>query len=411
LNEDDMRTITIVGGGHAGLQLGIALRQRSYDVTIVANKTGDEIRDGSVTSSQCMFDDAQQAERDLGLNFWEAACPDVDGIGLIVPSPAGGKALDWAYRLRKPAQSVDQRVKIPGWMAEFERIGGRLLIHEAGIDDLERYAQASDLVIVAAGKGSIAGLFERDADRSPYDKPQRALALTYVHGMVPHNEFSRVSFNLCPGIGEYFVFPALTTSGPCEIMVFEGVPGGAMDCWSDVTTPQTHLARSREILDRFFPWEAARCERIELTDANGVLRGRFPPTVRRPVAELPSGALVFGMADVVVLNDPLTGQGANNASKSARAYFGAILQRGDRAFDRSWMQATFDAYWEYAQYVVGWTNALLRPPPPHVLNILGAAQTNAVVGQRFVDGFDHPPSLFPWLAEPAEAERFLAEAA
>ena len=39
-----------------------------------------------------------------------------------------------------------------------------------------------------------------------------------------------VSFNLIPGVGEYFVFPALTLSDPCEIMVFEGIPGGPIDC-------------------------------------------------------------------------------------------------------------------------------------------------------------------------------------
>jgi hypothetical protein len=42
---------------------------------------------------------------------------------------------------------------------------------------------------------------------------------------------ARVAFNIAPTIGEYFVFPALTTTGPCEIGVFEGIPGGPMDCW------------------------------------------------------------------------------------------------------------------------------------------------------------------------------------
>ena len=70
----------------------------------------------------------------------------------------------------------------------------------------------------------------------------RALALTYVTGMTPRPEYSAVCFNLIPTVGEYFVFPALTTTGECEIMVFEGVPGGPMDCWADVSTPDAHLA-------------------------------------------------------------------------------------------------------------------------------------------------------------------------
>jgi Styrene monooxygenase A putative substrate binding domain len=406
-----MRKITIVGGGQAGMQLAIGLRQRKYEVRVVSNRTPDDIRTGKVLSSQCMFDDALQSERDLGINFWERDCPDVDGIGVILPAPDGsGKALDWAYKLDKPAQAVDQRVKVPGWMEHFQSIGGELVINEAAVADLEIYCRQSDLVIVASGKGDISRLFERDAARSPFDQPMRALALTYLTGMTPYEPFSRVSFNLIPGVGEYFVFPALTTTGACEIMVFEGVPGGPMDCWSDVRTPEQHLVRSKEILQKFMPWEAARCRNVALTDANGILAGRLAPTVRKPVGQLPSGALVLGMADAVVLNDPITGQGSNNAAKSARVYLKAILDHGDKAFDRAWMQRTFDAYWDYAQWVTGWTNALLLPPPPHVVNILIAAQKSARIGRAFVNGFDDPRTFFPWLADPAEAEKFIAAA-
>ena len=40
----------------------------------------------------------------------------------------------------------------------------------------------------------------------------RSLALTYVTGMTPRPEYTAVCFNLCPGVGEYFVFPALATT-------------------------------------------------------------------------------------------------------------------------------------------------------------------------------------------------------
>src|ERR1700751_3455061 len=181
-----MSSILIVGAGQAGLQLALGLRQDGHDVTVVSNRTPEDIRTGRVMSSQCMFDAALQTERDLGLNDWEAACPPVDGISLAVPAPDGsGKAIDWASRLDRYAQSVDQRVKMPGWMEEVERRGGRLVIEDAGVEELERYAAENDLVVVAAGKGEIVRLFERVPDRSPYDAPMRALALTYVTGMTP----------------------------------------------------------------------------------------------------------------------------------------------------------------------------------------------------------------------------------
>jgi hypothetical protein len=408
------RRIVVVGGGQAGLQLGIGLmREEGYDVEIVQDRDEEEIAQGKVLSSQCMFDAALQNERELELNFWDKTCPTVDSINFTVPAPdgSGAKAIDWNGKFDRPAQSVDQRVKIPAWMDEFTRYGGRLTIHAAGGGDLEHYAEDSDLVIVAAGKGEIAALFERDAEKSTFDKPQRALALTYVHGMTPRPEHSAVCFNLIPTVGEYFVFPALTTSGPCEIMVFEGFPGGPMDCWRDVKTPAEHLAKSKWILDTFLPWEAERCRSIELTDANGLLTGAVAPTVRRPVGRLPSGALVMGLADSVCLNDPITGQGSNNASKAAKIYLDAILAHGERPFDAAFMQATFDKYWSYAQFATGWTNALLQPPPPHVLNIMGSAQAYPALARRIANGFDNPLDFFPWFAVPEEADKYLASLA
>jgi hypothetical protein len=408
-----MRKITILGGGQAGLQLACGLLQKGYEVRVVQNRTAEDIRSGKVMSSQCMFGEALANEAEIGLDFWAKECPTVDSINFVVPAPdgSGKKAIDWNGKLDKPAQSVDQRMKYPVWMKEVERRGGTLEIGEATVADLETFAASSDLAIVAAGKGDIAKLFERDAEKSPCDKPQRALALTYLHGMAPRPDRSAVNFNLIPTVGEYFVFPALTNSGPCDIMVFEGIPGGPMDCWKDVATPQQHLERSKWILDTFLPWEAERCRNVELTDANGILSGAFPPTVRKPIGRLPSGKIVLGLADAVVLNDPITGQGSNNASKSAKVYMDAIVAHGDRPFDAAFMQATFDRYWEYAQYVTGWTNALLQPPPPHVLNIMGSAQAYPALAKRIANGFDNPVDFFPWFAVPEEAEKYLQQLA
>ncbi len=406
-----MSKILIVGAGQAGLQLAFGLVQDGHDVTVVTNRTPDDVRTGRVMSSQCMFDAALQHERDLGINHWEDECPDIDGISLAVTAPDGGKMIDWAARLDAPAQSVDQRLKYPAWMDELEKQGGKIVLHDATIPDLEGFARDNDLVLVAAGKGEVAQLFERDPSRSPYGAPMRALALTYVTGMTPRPEFTAVCFNLIPTVGEYFVFPALTTTGECEIMVFEGVPGGPMDCWGDVTTPEEHLEKSKWILETFLPWEAERCRNVELTDDNGILAGRFPPTVRRPVGELPSGALVLGLADTVVLNDPITGQGSNNASHSAASYLASIREHGDAPYDRAFMEGAFERYWDYAQYVTMWTNAMLGPPPQHVLELLGAGNEHQEIAHRFVNGFNDPRDYFEWFMEPDKASRYLEEVA
>jgi hypothetical protein len=90
-------------------------------------------------------------------------------------------------------------------------------------------------------------------------------------------------------------------------------------------------------------------------------------------------------------------------------YLQRILERGDAPFDREWMQETFEQYWAYAQYVAGWTNALLGPPPEHVLNLLGAAGQNPQIAKRFVEGFDDPRDFFEWFMTPDKAEAYLAE--
>ncbi|WP_212514989.1 styrene monooxygenase/indole monooxygenase family protein [Acinetobacter soli] len=403
-----MRNVAIVGAGQSGLQLGLSLLETGYTVTIVTNRTADEIRQGKVMSSQCMFHTALQTERDVGLNFWEEQCPAVEGIGFTLVNPeTGDAAFSWSARLERYAQSVDQRVKMPYWIEEFERRGGKLIIQDVGIDELEQLTAEYELVLLAAGKGEVVKQFERDAQRSTFDKPQRALALTYVKGMKPISPYSRVTFNVIPGVGEYFCFPALTVNGPCEIMVFEGIPEGPMDCWQDAKTPEQHLQMSKDILNTYLPWEAERCSEIELTDAGGYLSGRFAPSVRKPILTLASGRKVFGMADALVVNDPITGQGSNNAAKCSKIYFDAILARDSQEFSSEWMQQTFESYWNYAETVVAWTNSLLVPPEPQMIDVLAAASQNQAIASTIANNFDDPRQFAPWWFDQSAAQRFI----
>jgi hypothetical protein len=156
------------------------------------------------------------------------------------------------------------------------------------------------------------------------------------------------------------------------------------------------------------PWEYERCYDVALTDARATLVGGYPPVVRRPVGELPDGGRVLGMADVVVANDPITGQGSNSASKCAASYLTSILEHGEERFDEAWMQRTFETYWSDAQHTTVWTNALLQPPPEHVMNIFGAASTNPEVARRFVNGFADPSDYQEWFLDPDKADSYLA---
>ncbi|MEU3185425.1 styrene monooxygenase/indole monooxygenase family protein [Streptomyces sp. NPDC006923] len=407
-----MRKILIVGAGQSGLQLALGLQAEGYEVTLMSNRTADEIRSGRVMSTQCMFHTALQHERDLQLNFWESQAPRIEGLGVSVAAPDSTRAVDWVGRLDGFAQSVDQRVKMAGWLETFAQRGGQLVIHGATVSDLDFFSRTYDLVLVSAGKGELVSMFGRDASRSPYDTPQRALAVAYVHGLGPrpeHPEYDAVRCNLVPGVGELFVMPTLTVSGRADILFWEGVPGGPLDVFRGVKDPAEHLSLTLELMERFTPWEYARATKVELTDANGTLAGRYAPTVRTPVGRLPGGGLVLGVADVVVANDPITGQGANSAAKCAASYLDSIVSHGDRPFDEAWMQSAFDRYWHTAQHVTKWTNAMLGVPPEHVLHLIGAAGGLQPVADRFANGFDNPADFENFFYDPDKTNAYLAE--
>ena len=64
---------------------------------LISNRTPEDFATGKVMSSQFMFGDALQAERDLGLNDWEKQCPNTDALGVTIAGPDGGKAVEWVY--------------------------------------------------------------------------------------------------------------------------------------------------------------------------------------------------------------------------------------------------------------------------------------------------------------------------
>ncbi len=401
------RRIAIVGAGPAGTTLALGLLREGFDVTLVSGRAAEEIRSGPVMSSQITFESALEVETTLGITALLPSSPPLHRMEYDVRRLDGTRSA-FTVPLEHPAHSVDQRLKIPALITEIERLGGKVVVRNAGIEDLEDLAATHDLVVVSTGRGGLAELFQPDPSRSPYSSPQRAVSLTYLRGVEP-TEGPALRYHSIEGVGECFTCPALSVDGPCDIYVVEGVPGGPLDCWSDVPSDEEHLARLHNALDEYFPTEAARVRDAVLTDAHAALRGSITPVVRRPVGTLPSGATVLGMADAVVLNDPLTSQGSNNAIKSASFYLEAITAH-DGEFDPGWMQRTFDNFWRgWARWATAWTNSWLQPAEPHQQRVVAAAAEHPGVAAQIVAGFDDPMLFVPWWFEAAEAERFLRE--
>lgn len=205
-----MRHITIVGAGQAGLQLALSLLQHDYRVTLLTNRTPAQLRTGPILSTQGMFASSLDIERGLGLDFWQHEGPKIESIEVNVVGPDGSRALSWQGSFDRPGQSTDQRMKFAHWLELFQERGGELVYGEVTPGDLAEYARRTDLVLVAAGKGAIAQLFPRNPAASPYDAPQRILAVAAVHGASTATEPHTVGFTILPGAGEYIGIPALT---------------------------------------------------------------------------------------------------------------------------------------------------------------------------------------------------------
>ncbi|MFE0099709.1 styrene monooxygenase/indole monooxygenase family protein [Streptomyces sp. NPDC059009] len=412
-----MRRIAIVGAGQAGLHLALGLRARGYDITLAAERTPDRVRSGPVLSTQVMCGPARALERAEGLNFWDAEVPAIHVLrgSMWDPGEPDAVPLTVTGRYGEPAHSVDQRVKMAHWLERYEAGGGRVEYGAVDGDRLHSLAAAHELTIVAAGRGDLGRLFPRDPDRSPYDRPQRALACFYLRGVTPHPELGAPAdrpLRTCglSGVGEVFSMPALTVGGPCDILLIEGVPGGPFDCWQDRPAPRAGVARALDLLRTQVPEEYALHKAAEPADAGAALYGALTPVVRRPVARLAPGLHVLGLADAVVTNDPVTGQGSNNAARAAASHLAAVVERGDAPFDPDWMQRAFDTFWSQVRHSTELTNLTLRPGPPpgHMRRFLTAAARSPRIAGRWADTFADPSTPPHWFLEPDAADAYVA---
>ncbi|MGW7445892.1 styrene monooxygenase/indole monooxygenase family protein [Kitasatospora sp. NPDC054795] len=408
-----MRRIAVVGAGQAGLQLALGLVADGYRVTLVAERTPEQLRAGRVLSTQAMFGPALRIEAAAGLDLWADRAPSVSSVEAVLAAPPGVRALEYTMTLDEPAQSVDQRLKLAGWLELLAERGGEIEYHTLDRAGLHELARRHELTVVAAGRGALSGIFERDAVRSPFDRPQRALSCLYAHGVGSPDPAAgpRARMNALPGLGELYLQPALTLSGPCDILLWEAIPGGPLDAFGDAPPPDVQLARIRELLGEYLPWEAELWTQAEPTDAGAGLFGAVTPVVRRPVAELGSGVEavhVLGLGDAVVVTDPITGQGANNAARAAEACRRAVVEHGDAPYTADWMCRSAERFWQQqSRHSVEFTAAMLTVPE-HLQAVFAAAAEHPEVGRRLANTYAEPSDHAAWLATPELTAAYLA---
>jgi len=368
-----MRKLAIVGSGIAGLIAAHALRRRGYDVTLYSDRTAEQwLNESRPTGTAARFDMALSFERELGLNHWDDVAPRGEGVFLTFCPKLHNQLIRLIGRAPRPFQAVDLRLQCHRWMNDFD---GRLVIENVSPERLDAIAGEHDLTIVAAGRADLCRLFPRDDARSTYDAPQRNLAMIITTGGAMSFDgcpLTPVKFEFLGTDGEAFFVPYFHKDhGPAWNILFEPKPGSRMDRFANAKTGEEALAIAKQVVHELFPWDDEWMRPMRLADPNGWLTGRVVPTVRKPVATLPSGRAVTALGDTAISYDPIAAQGANSGVKQARHLVDAIVTRGDREFDAAWMTATFDEFFEtHARFACDFTNLFLEPIPPPAKELL-----------------------------------------
>lgn len=415
-----MRSIAIVGSGIVGLIAAHALPREGFRVTLYSDRTAEQwLRESRPTGTAARFEMALQYERELGLDHWNDVAPRGEGVFLTFCPKRHNPLIRLLGRTPTPFQAVDLRLQCHRWMNDFD---GELRIESVTIDRLDTIAREHDLTIVAAGKADLCRLFERDAERSAYDAPQRQLAMIIATGRmtVEGCPFLPVKFEFLGTDGEVFFVPYFhKDKGPSWNIVIEAKSGSRMDLFGNVKSGEEALDIAKTMVRDLFPWSGAWIRDMELADDLGWLTGRIAPTVRKPVGVLPSGRIVTALGDTAISYDPIAAQGANSGVKQARHLVSSIVARGGEPFDAAWMTETFDAFWRiHARQACAFNNMFLEPITAAAKEILIAQYgsdgraDNTSSSQRIADAFfanfNDPRELTDAFLDVEKAHAFIA---
>lgn len=200
-------------------------------------------------------------------------------------------------------------------------------------------------------------------------------------------------------------------------LLVEAIPGRGFDRFRDCTDGATVLARMKELIRERMPWDWAWVEDAALADERGWLVGRVLPSIRGPLAQLPSGAVAMAIGDTAMSLDPCAGQGANNGLRMVAHLLQAISARAEGPLDAAWIDSTFDDFYRdsgAATYL--FSDLMTRPASAAAQSLFTAAYGSTGAGdsveQRIADAIAHnfvdPRSATTCFLEPDQARALIS---
>jgi 2-polyprenyl-6-methoxyphenol hydroxylase-like FAD-dependent oxidoreductase len=408
-----MASIGIVGAGTAGLHLGLKLLSHGVPVTLYAEQDPAKLREGRLPNTVAHHPPTRARELELGVDHWSGPQADMHHLGIHVN--AGPQSFSLRGRMEKASIFVDYRLYQPRLAEDFVARGGTLEVLPVDLAVLESLSLKHDLVVVATGRNGLTSLFPRIPELSPHTKPARLLFAALLKG-VRMEEPLGMNAHLVPGQGEIFEAQVISRQGRVPSILIEALPEGELAVLSTQRYDADPRAFEQLLMDRLRRFAPATYARVN-PEEFGVLgpldwiQGAFTPVVRRGWAPLSNGRCVMAVGDTHVTNDPVAGQGANAASGSAFALAECIVEAlgSRRSLDEAFCRDAADKTWAAVAPTTHWTNALLQPPPPHVVDLLVAGSQEPKVADAFASAFMVPEHILGACASPEAAAAFIAK--
>ncbi len=403
-----MKRIGIVGGGISGLHLGLWLREYGLDATIYSEKTSSQLLDAPLRNIVIRNACTRQRERDLRVNHWDDTAPDLGTLAVTV----AGTPIAFAGTLAPPSNVVDMRIYCARLLDDFSTRGGHVVIGTLAASDLDELSTRHDLLVIASGRGSLSNVFERVPEHSPNSAPQRLVVAGFYRGIRPCDPLG-FEVVISRGHGEILVFPMFSFEPGLTGLGIEAIRGGAFERLSEVKYASDPRRFEQSVLDIIRDHAPAVYARVKI-DEFAVARPQdvgyiaITPTVRRAYRRLGNGRHVVALGDAHIVMDPITGQGANKSAQAAATLAEAI--RDGNGYDESFCRDVEQLMCRFALPVSDACNARLKPPPPHVGRLLGAAAQQQRLADFYAFGFNHPDRYWEVVSSEERTDALLQQA-
>jgi 2-polyprenyl-6-methoxyphenol hydroxylase-like FAD-dependent oxidoreductase len=401
-----MPGIGIIGGGVAGAQLGLFLRKGGVPTTIYSEKTPAELLASRLSNVVIRNGPTRARERALGVDHWDQSAPDLVRFRVTVNGP---RPLDFSGPLNPPSHIVDMRIYWARLLEDFAGHGGDLVYGAVRAREVEELSTRHDLLVVASGRGTLAGMFPKRPEHSPFHEPQRLVVAALCRG-IRYPDPLEFSVTVNRGHGEILAMPMLSFESGLTALGIEIVRGGAFSALTQMrfdNMPREFEATVLDVLRDYAPGVYARVDpdRFSVARPLDVGYAAITPAVRSGYTRLSNGRLAVALGDAHIVMDPVTGQGANKASHASWVLGEAILEAD--VFDEAFCRRVEQQICEYAIPVSDACNARLTPPPPHVVALLRAATEHQTVADFYSDGFNHPDRVWHVISHQERTEALL----